>query len=646
MGIVGPGSSPSPRERPPARDASDEAESRAGPRRFVVPSSRRSGEDAPDAWMMELRRLVREAGIVLAPDQISVFLFDPSGGPVRRPIRFRTGARRFEAPDRHPERMAREVTALLSSVSRVEVADLRQNAPPPGAMRDYLTAAGIRAFLSIPLRFEDRIVGFLAFENTSSPRRWTAKDRERAHESARRIEALLSPEALARPLPVPSEGRDVQRPYPRERSKAGGREPATGQLGTNREGRSELRARLPRLRPLEGAALVASELGREMLRDVEVQAGTLRMLEEDLRQAGAGSELLADLRELSARLRSRLHRVLDVPRVGMAGTEVVELGTVLAGMSRRLAGVAGEEVRFVVAPCVDDLPVRAAPELLERALLHLVRNARSAVRRGGRIRLSWARAVARAGQGATADASEPLDVARIQVEDNGSGIRPAHLPWVFEPYFTTSAGDARRPGLGLPTVQALVEGHGGWVDLHSRPGEGTMVVLNLPLAEEPASRVEPETDDSALQDDTPSVLIVEDDPLLSRFLKRVLVREGFRVRVAESVGAARRAWNRSPGGMDLVMIQRRLSGGGDARSLAREWRRERTHLPVVLVDRPEDRAASDTEVPDFEEEVVLADPYDPATVVNTLRRILPESSGTTAATGATPDPPPPPPLTH
>ncbi len=68
----------------------------------------------------------------------------------------------------------------------------------------------------------------------------------------------------------------------------------------------------------------------------------------------------------------------------------------------------------------------------------------------------------------------------IAVADSGPGIPAEVLPQVLEPLFSTKTFGT---GLGLPTVQQIMEAHGGGLDITSREGRGTKVVLWLPLGQ-------------------------------------------------------------------------------------------------------------------------------------------------------------------
>jgi PAS domain S-box-containing protein len=68
----------------------------------------------------------------------------------------------------------------------------------------------------------------------------------------------------------------------------------------------------------------------------------------------------------------------------------------------------------------------------------------------------------------------------IEVADNGPGIPPEHLSKLFDPFFTTKpVGEGT--GLGLSITHGIITGHGGRIEVDSRPGEGTTFRIYLPL---------------------------------------------------------------------------------------------------------------------------------------------------------------------
>lgn len=77
------------------------------------------------------------------------------------------------------------------------------------------------------------------------------------------------------------------------------------------------------------------------------------------------------------------------------------------------------------------------------------------------------------------------DHIEIAVADDGAGIEPGDLPYLFDMHFRARRGGGEKPGigLGLPLVRALVDLHGGSVSARSDgPGTGSVFTVRLPTA--------------------------------------------------------------------------------------------------------------------------------------------------------------------
>jgi len=71
----------------------------------------------------------------------------------------------------------------------------------------------------------------------------------------------------------------------------------------------------------------------------------------------------------------------------------------------------------------------------------------------------------------------------VTVADRGPGIEPGEQPFVFDKFFrgTKQRGLAAGTGMGLAIVKAILEAHGGGIELKSRAGEGARFTFWLPL---------------------------------------------------------------------------------------------------------------------------------------------------------------------
>ena len=127
------------------------------------------------------------------------------------------------------------------------------------------------------------------------------------------------------------------------------------------------------------------------------------------------------------------------------------------------------------------------------------------------------------------------DKLRVEVWDTGPGIPEGELQAIFEEFHQLdSPSRARGLGLGLSIVQRLGNLLGHAVDVHSRPGKGSVFAIEIPLArEEPGASPRPSRWDAVQNTASdPAILIVEDDPSVRELLDLLFRNEGYRTAAA------------------------------------------------------------------------------------------------------------------
>ena len=173
----------------------------------------------------------------------------------------------------------------------------------------------------------------------------------------------------------------------------------------------------------------------------------------------------------TSRLSMLIDNVLDLTQ-GEAGTlpidrEAVDLATVARDSASRAcadAAAKGIDLAITLDPTLGE--VQGDARRIGQAIDHLLENAVRYCAKGARILLH--------GDGTA-------DKARIVVSDDGPGIATKQQSTIFDA--TVRAGHARaggKAGIGLPLARQLAQAHGGDLNLVSQPGQGTMVVIELP----------------------------------------------------------------------------------------------------------------------------------------------------------------------
>jgi signal transduction histidine kinase/ActR/RegA family two-component response regulator len=167
-----------------------------------------------------------------------------------------------------------------------------------------------------------------------------------------------------------------------------------------------------------------------------------------------------------------------------------------------------------------NLHILGDPASLRQALVNLVFNAVDALPCGGKITLTG---------------YEDHQQVVISVSDTGTGMTPEVRQRIFDPFYTTKGEGGT--GLGLPQVDAIVQQHGGEIEVESDSGVGTTFRITLPMAkppmEEPDRPPANETRFSGLR-----VLIVEDEPKLATMASLLLARDHHHISVVNSAEQA------------------------------------------------------------------------------------------------------------
>ena len=122
----------------------------------------------------------------------------------------------------------------------------------------------------------------------------------------------------------------------------------------------------------------------------------------------------------------------------------------------------------------------------------------------------------------------------IMISDNGVGIPSEVQPSIYDLFFTTKDPEKHK-GLGLSVVASIINGLGGYFDVNSRPGNGTVFKIYLP--EMPGASEEAESaqtsnltgDDSNIVYGQGNILLVSDDIFLSEITARLMEKFGYSV---------------------------------------------------------------------------------------------------------------------
>src|SRR5215813_2564793 len=301
-----------------------------------------------------------------------------------------------------------------------------------------------------------------------------------------------------------------------------------------------------------------------------------RALETIERNAQSQNQLINDLLDVSRIITGKMSLDIGLLQLGSVIESAVE--TV-----RPAADAKGIRLNVLLDPAAES--VSGDAHRLQQVVWNLLSNAIKFAPKGGRVDVRLERINSQV---------------EITVADNGQGIKPEFLPYVFDRFRQEDGGASRRQGglgLGLAIVRHLVELHGGTVRAASKGlDKGATFTVTLPMA--PVDWRETAAGKRLAPENLPSLagvraLLVDDEAEALELITVMLARGGLEVRTARSAAAALAAFDEW---RPDILISDIGMPGEDGYMLMKKWRERESarggHIPAIALTayaRPEDR---------------------------------------------------------
>jgi heavy metal sensor kinase len=230
--------------------------------------------------------------------------------------------------------------------------------------------------------------------------------------------------------------------------------------------------------------------------------GQIDVAIERPREAESYRATLATVREQARRLARLANDLLFLARADAQPTlvvnELIDLSNLLPAIVAQVEPLADDRQQQITFDQPPELFVRGNEDDLIRLFLNLLDNAIRYTPPGGRIRI--AAEIGHSAQSASRHAAidardrsrtytpaQPLVI--VSIHDTGPGVKPEHLPRLFDRFFRADRGRNRAQGgngLGLSIAQSIATAHGGRLEVSSAIGQGSTFIAILPCADGPA----------------------------------------------------------------------------------------------------------------------------------------------------------------
>lgn len=315
--------------------------------------------------------------------------------------------------------------------------------------------------------------------------------------------------------------------------------------------REELERQLHQSQRMEAVGRLAGGVAHDFNNLLTVISGYGELLLDGLHERDPMRQDVEDILSATRSASTLTAQLLAFSRRQVIDPKVIEVDRQLSLSQNMLKRLIGEDIEFACSAATDTWKIRFDPGQLDQVLVNLAVNARDAMPAGGKLTIAAANLALASVINTDADAIPAGAYVAIDVIDTGVGIEAKDIRRIFEPFFTTKE-QGKGTGLGLSTVYGILRQNGGFVEVTSRPGQGSHFRIYIPRFEGTNVDAGAADEERALHG-SETILLVEDQEMVRSLAERALSRYGYRVLSVASGGDALLTCESHTGKIDLVL---------------------------------------------------------------------------------------------
>lgn len=298
---------------------------------------------------------------------------------------------------------------------------------------------------------------------------------------------------------------------------------------------------------------------------------------------------IMQIKQNANRAANLVRQLLAFSRQQTLRPKVQDITDILTEISHLVRRLIGANIELQVIHGQDLGLVKVDAGQMEQVLINLAVNARDAMENGGDLTIRTFAFENAKPRSCVTDEMPPGQWVALAVEDTGTGIPREIITRILEPFFTTKEV-GQGTGLGLATVYGIVRQTGGYLDIESTVGTGTIFTIYLPRAQEGESRSEDADSSAGVEDDSARdltgmarILLVEDEDAVRTFSARALANKGYEVMEADSGESALRVIEENKNYPADLVITDVIMPNMDGPTLAKALRAQRPDLKIIFI---------------------------------------------------------------
>ncbi len=291
--------------------------------------------------------------------------------------------------------------------------------------------------------------------------------------------------------------------------------------------KQQLEEHLRHAQKMKAVGTLAGGIAHDFNNIISVIMGYGHLLQNENIGKDLAKQYLDHLLSSAERAAALTQRLLTFSRRQMMNLCPVNLNGIISNVGDIIARLISENMLFRVELAEEDLVVTADAGQIEQVMMNLATNARDAMPDGGTLTIGTKPVILDKQSIISSEDGKPGKYALISVTDTGTGMDRETKERIFDPFFTTK-DSGEGTGLGLSMVYGIVKRHGGYIDVRSKPGQGTTIDIYLPLSDSVVKDIEPEKTPQ-LKGGEETILVAEDDGNVRRLATTVLRSHGYKI---------------------------------------------------------------------------------------------------------------------
>ncbi|MCL5028515.1 MAG: ATP-binding protein [Bacteroidetes bacterium] len=219
---------------------------------------------------------------------------------------------------------------------------------------------------------------------------------------------------------------------------------------------------------------MAASLAHEIKNPISGVIGALQIFDSETQSGDAKKEIIEEMMSLLQRVNNAVNDLLSYARPKPPVFETIDVKSLINKTLSLITPLQLEKnINYNVVLSDESLVICADRNQLQQVLFNLMLNALQAMSSEGTLNI-----IVKKRESIPESFRGKENSVEIEVIDNGQGIKPETLPFLFKPFFTTKH---KGTGLGLAISKRIIEQHNGSIEITSELGKGTKAKISLPL---------------------------------------------------------------------------------------------------------------------------------------------------------------------